>query len=185
MKKFLIIGNANAITYKEIFPHIAGGEVFIRTKDGVTNFAMHFKTPDGEKTASALWYTNLDSRHLYKELNLTKEYSPEEYPKYGNYDAIEVGCIKDIPYDYDGVMGVPITVLLYDLEGYEIVGCPDANVLPDGWRGMTKEFVDLYYAQGNTGQYQEGQHRFAYYVTNEGMAKVPYKRILIRRKLKK
>ena len=180
MKKFLIIGNANAITNKDIFPHIAGGEVFISTKDGVTNFTMHFKTPDGEKTASALWYTNLDSRHLYKGLNLTKEYSPEEYPKYGNYDAIDVGCVKNIPVNYDGVMGVPISVLLYDLEGYEIVGCPEANVLPDGWRGMTKEFVDLYYSQGNKGHYQE-QHRFAYYVTNEGMAKVPYKRILIKK----
>ncbi len=122
MKKFLIIGNANAVKYKDVFLHIANGEVFIRTKDGVTNFAMHFKTPDGEKTASALWYTNLDSRHLYKELNLTKEYSPEEYPKYDNYDAIEVGNIKNMPVDYDGVMGVPITVLLYDLEGYEIIG---------------------------------------------------------------
>ena len=122
MKKFLIIGNANAIRNNGVFPHIANGEVFIRTKDGVTNFAMHFKTPDGEKTASALWYTNLDSRHLYKELNLTKEYSPEEYPKYDNYDAIEVGNIKNMPVNYDGVMGVPVSVLLYDLEGYEIVG---------------------------------------------------------------
>lgn len=122
-KKFLIIGNANAVKYNDVFPHIAGGEIFLRTKDGVINFTMHFKTPDGEiKATSALWYTNLDSRHLYKELNLTKEYSPEEYPKYGNYDAIDVGCVKNIPVNYDGVMGVPISVLLYDLEGYEIIG---------------------------------------------------------------
>lgn len=122
MKKFLIIGNANAVKCNDVFPHIANGEVFIRTKDGVTSFAMLFKTPDGEKTASALWYTNLDSRHLYKELNLTKEYNPEEYPKYDNYDTIDVGCVKNIPVNYDGVMGVPISVLLYDLEGYKIIG---------------------------------------------------------------
>lgn len=123
MKKFLIIGNANAVKYNDVFPHIASGEWFVRTKDGVTNFAMPFKTPDEEiKEASALWYTNLDSRHLYKELNLTKEYSTEEYPKYDNYDAIDVGCVKNIPVNYDGVMGVPISVLLYDLEEYEIKG---------------------------------------------------------------
>lgn len=121
-KKFLIIGNANAITNKDIFPHIAGGEVFIRTKDGVTNFAMHFKTPDGEKTASALWYTNLDSRHLYQTLELTKKYDPEKYPKYDNYNAIEVDRIKDIPYDYDGVMGVPISIVLFSPIQFEIVG---------------------------------------------------------------
>lgn len=122
MKKFLIIGNANAVKCNDVFPHIASGEVFLRTKDGVTNFAMLFKTPDGEiKTTSALWYTNLDSRHLYKELNLTKEYSPEEYPKYDNYDAIDVGCVKNIPVNYDGVMGVPISVLLYYLPKYEII----------------------------------------------------------------
>lgn len=122
MKKFLIIGSANAVKYNDVFPHIANGEVFIRTKDGVINFTMLFKTPDGEKAAPALWFTNLDSRHLYKELNLTKEYSLEEYPKYDNYDAIDVGCVKNIPVNYDGVMGAPITVLLYYLPKYEIVG---------------------------------------------------------------
>lgn len=123
MKKFLVIGNANAITYKEIFPYIASGEWFARTKDGVANFAMPFRTPDGEiKATSALWYTNLDSRRLYKELNLTKEYSPEEYPKYENYDAIEVSRIKDIPYDYDGVMGVPISIVLFNPYQFEIIG---------------------------------------------------------------
>ena len=182
MKKFLIIGSANAITYKEIFPYIASGEWFIRSANGKISFVMCFTNGDGEvKKVTSVWYTNLDSRRLCKGLNLTKEYSPEEYPKYENYDAIEVGCIKDIPYDYDGVMGVPISVLLYDLEGYEIIGCPDAAIVPEGWKGMSKEFVELYYAQGNTGQYQEGK-RLACFLTNEGIAKVPYKRILIRRK---
>lgn len=84
---------------------------------------MYFTNSEGEiKKVLSVWYTNLDSRHLYKELNLTKEYSPEEYPKYGNYDAIDVGCVKNIPVNYDGVMGVPISVLLYYLPKYEIVG---------------------------------------------------------------
>lgn len=183
MKKFLIIGNANAITYKDVFPHITSGEVFLITKDGVSNFAMLFKTPDGGiKAVWALWYTNLDSRRLYKELNLTKEYNPEEYPKYENYDAIEVGRIKDIPYDYDGVMGVPISIVLFSPYQFEIIGCPDADVLPEGWNGMSKEFANLYYAQGNTGQCQEG-NRLAHYISKDGKAKIPYKRILIRRKI--
>ena len=224
MKKFLIIGSANAITYKEIFPYIASGEWFIRSANGKISFIMRFTTSNGEeRNVPSLWYTNLDSRHLYQSMKLTEKYKPEKYPKYDNYDAIEVSKLRDIPCDYDGVMGVPISVVLFSpnqfeiigeanhgkdsewdlftpsVDGktifkrilikqvqdkkkvdFEIIGCPDANVLPDGWRGMTKEFVDLYYAQGNTGQYQEGK-RLAYYVTKDGMAKVPYKRILIKR----
>lgn len=196
MKKFLIIGNMNAITYKEIFPLIKNNQLWI----GVSfNKSKWFKVPDdykkmdnasgykeenGEKyilVKGIAWFTNMKYNKRNEPLMLTKKYDPEKYPKYDNYDAIEVSRIKDIPYDYDGVMGVPITVLLYNLEGYEIVGCPDTDVLPEGWNGMSKEFVNLYYAQGNTGQYQEGK-RLAHYISKDGKAKVPYSRILIRRK---
>lgn len=123
MKKFLIIGNSNAITYKEIFPYIASGEWFIRSANGKISFIMRFTTSDGEeRNVPSLWYTNLDSRHLYQSLELTKTYDPEKYPKYDNYDAIEVGCIKDIPYDYDGVMGVPISIVLFSPTQFEIIG---------------------------------------------------------------
>lgn len=123
MKKFLIIGSANAITYKEIFPYIASGEWFIRTKNGTVCFAMNFTNNNGEnKIISSVWFANLDSRHLYKTLELTKTYDPEKYPKYDNYDAIEVSRIKDIPYDYDGVIGVPISIVLFSPYQFEIKG---------------------------------------------------------------
>lgn len=131
MKKFLIIGNSNAITYKSIFPHIASGEWFIRTKNGTVCFAMNFTNSNGEnKIISSVWYTNLDSRHLYKTLELTKTYDPEKYPKYDNFDGIEVSKLRDMPYDYDGVMGVPISVVLFSPEQFEIMG--DTNPLARG-----------------------------------------------------
>ena len=102
MKKFLIIGNSNAITYKSIFPHIASGEWFLRTGKGDRHCSMYFLDEDGErKDMPSLWYTNLDSRHLYQELELTEKYDPEKYPKYDNFDGIEVSKLRDIPYDYE------------------------------------------------------------------------------------
>ena len=81
-------------------------------------------------------------------------------------------------------MGVPITYLgKHNPEQFEIVGCADANIIPEGWKGLSEQFVETYYAQGNTGQYQAG-NRLACYFTNTGIAKVPYKRMLIKRKYK-
>ena len=81
--------------------------------------------------------------------------------------------------DYDGVIGVPVTFFRkYCPEQFKIIGSPDANVVPEGWKCMSKEFVNLYYAQGGTGQYQEGK-RLAHYI-KDGKAIVPYKRILIK-----
>ena len=122
MKKFLIIGSANAITYKEIFPYIASGEWFIRSANGKISFIMRFTTSNGEeRNVPSLWYTNLDSRHLYQSMELTEKYEPEKYPKYDNYDAIEVSKLRDIPCDYDGVMGVPISVVLFSPNQFEII----------------------------------------------------------------
>lgn len=131
MKKFLIIGNSNAITYKSIFPYIASGEWFLRTGKGDRHCSMYFLDEDGErKDMPSLWYTNLDSRHLYQELELTEKYDPEKYPKYDNFDGIEVSKLRDIPCDYSGVMGVPISVVLFSPEQFEIVG--DTNPLARG-----------------------------------------------------
>lgn len=128
-KKFLIIGNANAITYKEVLPLIAGGEIFVRTAKGTVCFVMYFTKDNGEKArVPSVWYTNLDSRHLYKTLELTKTYDPAKYPRYDNYDAIEVSCIKDIPKDYDGVMGVPISIVLFSPEQFKILDARDYNL---------------------------------------------------------
>lgn len=138
-KDFLIIGNVNAISYKEVFPLINENKMWL----GVSSFnkGMYFGVPDdytyadtykfdrernGKKVmrvSSICWFTNLDHKKRHEELLLYKKYNTEEYPKYDNYDAIEVGKTKDIPMDYNGIMGVPITFLdKYCPEQFEIVG---------------------------------------------------------------
>ena len=119
MKQFLIIGNQNAITYKEIFPYIKDGTITLGY-----NTPNDFIQPDGDEIITingiAKWFTTLD---VFKpHLQLTEHYDPERYPKYDNYDAIEVSKTKDIPCDYDGVMGVPVSFLMFHCPSqFEIV----------------------------------------------------------------
>lgn len=135
-KKFLIIGNQNNITYKEIFSLLQENKIWLGYKSG----DMAFKVPDnyearetrywqdetGQKWRSLgniCWYTNLDHTKRHEMLDLVCRYSPEEYPTYDNYNAIEVGKTADIPCDYEGTMGVPITFLdKYNPEQFEIKG---------------------------------------------------------------
>lgn len=135
-KKFLIIGNQNNVTYKEIFPLLMENKVWLGYKSG----DMAFKVPDdyearetrywqdetGQKWRSLgniCWFTNLDHNKRHEELDLICRYSREEYPTYDNYNAINVNRVDDIPCDYDGVMGVPITFLdKYNPEQFEIKG---------------------------------------------------------------
>ena len=178
-KKFLIIGNKNAITYKEIFPLIKENKLWL----GVYS-PSEYILPNGEKTKSVSglcrWFTNLEHDHRNRPLDLTQRYDPRYYPKYDNYDCIECSKVMDIPRDYDGVIGVPITFLdKYCPTQFRIVGSADADITPKNWKGMTKEFVKLYYEQGNTGSYKEG-NRLCSLIDN-GIAKVPYKRILIQK----
>ena len=122
-KKFIIIGNKNAITYKEIFPLLKDNSVWLGSES-----PFEFFTPDGmTKRVNGLtrWYTNLDIKKRHEDLILVKKYAghEDEYPKYDNYDAIEVSKVADIPLDYAGVMGVPITFLdKYNPDQFEIVG---------------------------------------------------------------
>ena len=119
-KKFLIIGNKNAITYKEFFPLLKDDEVWI----GCTN-VKEFLQPDGsiKKFGNIGWFTNLDVAKRHEKLILWKKYTPEEYPTYDNYDAINVDKVSEIPCDYDGVMGVPITFMdKYNPDQFEILG---------------------------------------------------------------
>jgi len=136
-KKFLILGDQNAITYKEIFKLIKENKLWLGYDNGGTKW---FQVPDdydiptesrkkivnGVKYFSMgriLWFTNLDTTKRHEELTLYKKYTPKEYPKYDNYDAIEVSRYSDIPMDYDSVMGVPITFLSqYNPDQFEIVG---------------------------------------------------------------
>lgn len=150
-KKFLIIGNTNAITYQDVFPHIMENRLWL----GCTNFnvGMFFEVPDdyekfhhideetGKKIArvsTSCWYTNLDHGRRHEPLSLMTmadnlRYSrglrgKASYDRYDNYDAIEVGTYKEIPSDYDGVMGVPVTFLdKYSPEQFEIVGTLESS----------------------------------------------------------
>jgi len=130
-KKFLILGNVNAITYKEIFKLIKDNKVWL---GHCNNRDKKFEVPEyyefdqvinGKKvkTVGAIWYTNLEVLKRHEPLTLYKKYSPKEYPKYYNYEAIEISKITDIPQDYDGAMGVPVTFLdKYNPEQFEIIG---------------------------------------------------------------
>lgn len=107
-KKFIIIGNLNAITQEETFRLIKDNKMWLGY-----NCVRHFEQPDGTmyEAARSYWYTNLDITKLHKDFPLYKKYSSVEYKKYDNYDVINVNKTENIPMDYKGVMGVPITFL--------------------------------------------------------------------------
>lgn len=133
-KQFIIIGNTNALHYKEMFSLFQQDKI----RTGYTNFnvGMFFQVPDswerfhhiedGKKMArvsTSCWYTNMPVMKHNEDLILYKHYTPEEYPTYDNYDAINVNTYTDIPCDYDGVMGVPITFLdKFSPNQFEILG---------------------------------------------------------------
>ena len=107
-KQCLIIGNQNAFTYKEIVSLMTNNKLLIGH-----NKIKDFYRPDGsiQQFGNICWFTNMKVNKYIEKLVLTKAYNPIDYPKYDNYDAIEVGRVANIPKDYDGVMGVPITFL--------------------------------------------------------------------------
>lgn len=137
-KSFIIIGNQNAITYKEIFPLIKDNKIWLG--QSIHSGDREFRVPDNYPLKAAgyrvdhngnkyirvkgvRWFTNLDVPIRHETLTLYKRYNPIEYPRYVNYDAIEVSKTAEIPYDYEGEMGVPITFLdKYNPEQFEIVG---------------------------------------------------------------
>lgn len=136
-KKFIILGNVNAISYKEIFPLFKDNKMWLGPS--ISSGDRMFNIPDDYPLNAAScgidergkrfirvkgvrWFTNLDNKKRHEELILYKHYTPEEYPKYDNYDAINVDKTADIPMDYDGAMGVPITFLdKYNPKQFEII----------------------------------------------------------------
>lgn len=136
-KKILIIGNVNALSYKEIFPYIKNNQLWLGASihSGDREFGVPDSYPltaassrvdaDGNKyirVKGVRWFTNLDFKERHEDLILYKTYTPEEYPKYDNYDAINVDKTSDIPLDYEDKMGVPITFLdKYNPEQFEII----------------------------------------------------------------
>lgn len=137
-KKFLIMANINAVTYKDVFPLIKENKIWLGSGIGSSN--IEFMVPDSYdlfgsscrvdnngkkfiKVSGVRWFTNLDIEKRHEDLILFRKYNPEDYPKYDNYDAINVNKTVDIPIDYDGVMGVPITFLdKYNPEQFKIIG---------------------------------------------------------------
>ena len=174
-KKFLIIGNVNALTYKEVFPLVQSNKVWLGAS--IHSGDRKFGVPDDYPLNAAScgvdergrrfirvkgvrWFTNLDYKQRHDDLILYANYTPERYPKYDNYDAINVDKTCEIPMDYDGAMGVPITFLdKYNPEQFEIIGLIAGNI-----RGL----AGLPSSTGKDGPYMNGKLR--------------YGRILIRRR---
>ena len=194
-KNFIIIGNVNAITYKEFFPLIKENKVWFGAS--IHSGDRKFYVPDDYplnasgcgideeghryiRVKGVRWYTNLDLKQRHEELILVKRYTPERYPKYENYNAINVNETADIPCDYDGIMGVPITFMdKYCPEQFEILGL-SIGTLFDG-NALGEDFMKLYRAQGGTGHYSKNMIGLGL-IDIDGKAKVPYGRILIRNK---
>lgn len=164
-KKFLIVGNQNAITYKEVFRLIKEDRLWL----GYNSGDMKFKVPDyyaprdtrfwidenGQKWRSlgnACWFTNLDLSKRHDDLILFKNYSPSDYPRYDNYDAIEVSRVADIPADYEGVMGVPLTFLeKYNPDQFEILGLSGTDYPTTKTYGKKERVVNGERKKSNTG----------------------------------
>jgi hypothetical protein len=169
-KKFLIIGNDNAISYKEFFEFVKQNKVW----NGYGK-VKEFLQPDGtiKKFGNIGWYTNLDTTKRREKLILYKKYDPKVYPRYDNYDAIEVSKVSDIPLGYDGVMGVPVTFLdKYNPDQFEILGITD--------RDPNSKYRVKMYSKKDSPQYNDLNRRAAIKVNDE--LKPTYARLLIKSK---
>lgn len=169
-KKFLIIGNDNAISYKEFFEFVKKNKVW-------TGYSKvkEFKQPDGsiKKFGNVGWYTNLDTTKRHETLTLYKKYNAKEYKKYDNYDAIEVSRVTDIPMNYKGVMGVPVTFLdKYNPKQFIILGITD--------RDPKNKYRTKMYTKKDTPRYNDLNRRAA--IIENRKLKPTYARLLIKSK---
>ena len=192
-KKFIIVGHQNAVSYKEIFPLIkdnrmwfgygfpGGAAHFISRYDDTATAGNHKKGMI--RVSGVVWFTNLEIKKRHEPLILYKPYSPKEYPRYANYDAIEVAKTDEIPMDYDGLMGVPKSFLdKYNPEQFEIVGnasdtdwCRSAGIAP-----MGQSTIDQLRKQGNFAHVTANMNSL--YLVRDDKVILPYARIIIRRR---
>lgn len=193
-KKFLIIGNVNAITYKECFKFIKDSKMWLGAS--IHSGDREFRVPDNYPLEAAgfridaagnkyirvkgvRWFTNLDYEERHEDLVLYKKYKPEEYSKYYNYDAINVNKTVEIPVDYKGMIGVPITFMdKYNPEQFEIIGL-----------GISNSGIEIGvqpYEEKHKKYRKEVQKRGAVdgdlYMIKDGVAEVPYARVVIKNK---
>jgi hypothetical protein len=158
-KKFLIIGNQNNLTYKEVFKLVKENKIWTGVDNGGTKWfkvpdhyeietETRIKTENGQKyfsMGSVYWFTNLDNRKRHEDIILFKMYygNESEYPNFDNYNAINVNKVADIPIDYKGVMGVPITFIdKYNPEQFEIISSNDVRInenVPTKEHGLIKD----------------------------------------------
>lgn len=193
-KKFLIIGNVNAVKYKELFPLIMNNKIWLGASihsgdrkfwvpnDYELNAAGCGIDETGRKyirVKGVRWFTNLDYKERHENLILYKHYTPEEYPKFENFDAININRTEDIPCDYNGVMGVPITFMdKYNPEQFEILGVGIAGLgLATGVKPYKPE-----HKKYRKDVQKRGAVDGDLYMMNGDEVIVPYSRILIRRK---
>ncbi len=192
-KKFVIIGSVNAVNYREIFPLVMQNKLWLGFGTGSKVFEVPsdfergntYMGDNGKKYAkfgNVCWFTNLDIQKRHEELILYNHYMPEEYPTYDNYDAIEVSKVENIPCDYYGVMGVPLTFLdKYNPDQFEIVWRSHDIEWAENectfFRPPTIEKLNKYKKADRTWRVQIP------YITDESdIAKMTYQRIFIRRR---
>lgn len=188
-KKFIIVGHQNAIGYSDIFPLFQQNKIWLGYgfKGGAAHFISTYedKAVAGNhkegmiRVSGVMWFTNLEIAKRHEPLPLFRSYTPEVYPKYENFDAINVDKTVDIPFDYDGYMGVPITFMdKYSPEQFEIVGLGIANL---GLQAGVKP-----YKPEHKKYRKEVQKRGAVdgdlYMMKGNEIVVPYSRIIIKRK---
>ncbi len=201
-KNFVIMGRMSALHYSEIFPLIVQNKLWCGFN---FNFSAVYKAPYSNtleanrkfvkskglnpdenyiKVPAICWYTNLDISKRHENMDLVCKYSPEEYPSYENYNAIDVAKVQDIPYDYDGIMGVPDTIMgQFNPDQFEIIGsnCSTEFCKKLGVKPLGENWIKRYRAAGGTGHNTKNMVRIVYN-DSQGKPKVAYSRILIRNK---
>lgn len=193
-KRFVIIGTMHAITYKEIFKLIkddkmwlgygfqAGNAYFAVPNPGDYAKGVYDEGTGLVKFRNVTWFTNLDTEKRHEDLILYRPYNSDEYPKFVNYDAINVDRLADIPADYAGAMGVPVTFLeKYNPDQFEIIGnSDDAEMMRDiGVRPLGDEFIRAYRDAGGTGHRTSGMRMLG---LMDPKARVVFKRVIVRRR---
>ena len=193
-KKFLIIGSQKSIGCKEIFPLFQENKIWWGY--GFKGAAAHFFSPyedtatagdhkkDMIRVSGVTWFTNLEIPKRSEEMDLVCRYSPDDYPRYENYNAIEVGNTTDIPFDYPGIMGVPITFLdKYCPDQFDIVGSNSSTDLCKmlGVQPLGQDWINRYRAAGGTGHNTANMVRIVYN-DKSGKPKDAFQRIFIRNK---
>lgn len=196
-KKFIIIGNFNAVKYKEIFPLFMSNEMWLGAS--IHSGDRAFYVPDDYPLQAAgcgvdeatgrkyirvkgvRWFTNLDIKQRHEDMILVKRYNPETNPRYDNYGAIDVSSANDIPCDYDGLMGVPISFLdKYNPAQFDILGISDLPETMPGIEPLGQDWIDTYRSEGGTGHYTANMKSLG--ISAYGGHKVVFSRLIIRNK---